>query len=415
LSYLMADNHDIVPPIPRGWPKPPSEAAYWGLAGEIVRTIEPHTESDPAAVLLQTLVGFGNVVGPGPHFKVEAARHGLNLFLALVGQSSRARKGSAWGYAGHLLGAVDSDWAGDRLQHGLSSGEGLIRAVWDGTTSEPGVNDKRLLVFDSEFGGTLAVMARHGNTLSSTLRQAWDGGGLQVMTRRSPLKATEAHVSIIAHTTQEDLHRYLGRADTFNGFANRFLWPCVRRSKYLAQGGNVPPRELRELTLRLRCAAKFARQMGEVKFSENALAMWTSKYPELTADLPGLLGAVTSRAEAQVRRLAAIYALLESSETIKTPHLKAALAVWGFCFASAKFIFGGKSAGNLEDKLLSMLKGSPGGLTRTSISDSLQRHATSASIDRALSALSEKGHVEMITEASRGRPVQRWLCADKED
>ena len=36
-------------------------AAYYGLAGKVVNTILPHTEADPAAMLLQYLVSFGNV------------------------------------------------------------------------------------------------------------------------------------------------------------------------------------------------------------------------------------------------------------------------------------------------------------------------------------------------------------------
>src|SRR3712207_3905697 len=45
------------------WPSPLDRAAYYGLAGEITDMIEPHTESDPIAILGQLLVGFGNLIG----------------------------------------------------------------------------------------------------------------------------------------------------------------------------------------------------------------------------------------------------------------------------------------------------------------------------------------------------------------
>src|SRR5262245_44300396 len=63
--------------VPTGppWPDPLAEAAYHGLAGEYVRALEPHTEADPAAVLVQLLVAVGNVVGRGPHFAVEGDLH----------------------------------------------------------------------------------------------------------------------------------------------------------------------------------------------------------------------------------------------------------------------------------------------------------------------------------------------------
>ena len=55
-------------------------AAFHGITGRIVRTITPHTEADPAAILLQFLAAFSNLVGPAPHCMVESTRHGLNLF-----------------------------------------------------------------------------------------------------------------------------------------------------------------------------------------------------------------------------------------------------------------------------------------------------------------------------------------------
>ena len=52
------------------WPAPIDEAAYYGLAGDIVRTLEPQTEADPVALLIHVLVGVGSLVGRGPHFRV---------------------------------------------------------------------------------------------------------------------------------------------------------------------------------------------------------------------------------------------------------------------------------------------------------------------------------------------------------
>jgi hypothetical protein len=43
--------------------------AYHGLAGEVVARILPDTESDPAALLLQYLVSFGNAVGRRPYYR----------------------------------------------------------------------------------------------------------------------------------------------------------------------------------------------------------------------------------------------------------------------------------------------------------------------------------------------------------
>jgi hypothetical protein len=69
-----------------------------GLMGEIVGTISPHTEADPASLVAQELSAFGNGIGRHAYFEVEADRHAANLFVALVGMSARGRKGTSWGY-----------------------------------------------------------------------------------------------------------------------------------------------------------------------------------------------------------------------------------------------------------------------------------------------------------------------------
>ena len=76
----------------------------------------------------------------------------------------------------------------------------------------------------------------------AVVRQAWDTGTLRTLTRNNPLTATDAHISIIGHITAEELRRHLTSTEAANGFANRFLWLPVRRSKQLPDGGNLDPR-----------------------------------------------------------------------------------------------------------------------------------------------------------------------------
>src|SRR5215469_1277372 len=106
----------------RPWPDPLAKEAFHGLAGEIVREIEPRTEADTAAILIQTLVAFGNVIGRGPYYQVEGDRHATNLFAALVGDSSKARKGTSWGRVRQIFKQLDEEWTNERIQGGMSSG-----------------------------------------------------------------------------------------------------------------------------------------------------------------------------------------------------------------------------------------------------------------------------------------------------
>ena len=58
--------------------------------------LEPHTESDTTAMLVQLLAAVGNAVGRGPGFQVEADRHHCNLYVGIVGDTASSRKGSSW-------------------------------------------------------------------------------------------------------------------------------------------------------------------------------------------------------------------------------------------------------------------------------------------------------------------------------
>jgi hypothetical protein len=64
------------PPAPAEliWPVMAPDANH-GVVGDVVRTIEPHTESDPAALLIQFLVATGNAIGRGPFYRIEGDLH----------------------------------------------------------------------------------------------------------------------------------------------------------------------------------------------------------------------------------------------------------------------------------------------------------------------------------------------------
>src|ERR1700676_4874874 len=115
----------------REWPKALADQAFHGIAGKIVRAIEPHTEADPAALLFQFLVGFGSLVGREPHTAPHASREGDNLFSTSVGVSSKGRKDPNRNHVRPALEAIGAEWASLRIQGGLSEGEGLIWAVHD--------------------------------------------------------------------------------------------------------------------------------------------------------------------------------------------------------------------------------------------------------------------------------------------
>jgi hypothetical protein len=401
-----------------------SKKAFHGLAGDIVNTIEPHTESDPVAILVQTLVNFGNLIGRAPYYAVESTQHHANLFVVLVGASSKARKGTSAGRVRAVFEHVDATWAKTRIKGGLSSGEGLINEVrdplekWNAKEQvleivDAGVEDKRLLVMEPEFANTLAVMERPGNTLSCVIRNAWDGGTLETMTANSKRLATDAHISIVGHITEDELRARLTRTDAANGFGNRYLF-CVRRSKLLPFGGNLDPGDIGILGGLLREVAEFARTVGRVRMTPAARNLWAVIYERLSAEQDGLLGAVTARAEAQTIRLATLYALMDRRMEIDGAHLEAALAVWEYSEASAVRIFGDSLGDPVADDILTALRqAGPTGMTRTSIRDLFGRNQGSDRIGMALAKLASKGLAIMENRKTGGRPVETWFATRK--
>jgi hypothetical protein len=367
-------------PEPPAWPEPLGDEAFHGLAGRIVRLIEPASEADPAALLVQIIVALGNAAGRGAHLVIESDHHRGNEFVVLVGRSSKARKGTSWGRVSRLFERAAEQWAADRVQTGLSSGERLIYAVRDPVTkrekvsqgpgkppvyaeveADPGIADKRLLIHEPEFANVLKQTERQGNTLSAVLRLAWDGRDLRTLTKNSPTRATGAHVSLVGHITADELRRYLTVTESANGFGNRHLFVCVDRSKVLPEGGRVDPGQWQALVQEAAEALEFAGRVGEVRRDDEARALWCEIYGELSEGKPGLAGAHLARGEAHVMRLALLYALLDRSPAIRAEHLLAALALWDYCERSVRFVFGDSLGDPVADELQRLLQASPKG------------------------------------------------------
>lgn len=405
-------------------------AALQGLAGEIVQAIEPYTEADPVAVLVHVLTAFGNLVGSEPHFLVEFTKHPPRISPVLVGKTSKARKGQAWSTPRRMFEEVDSVWVRERVTSGLSSGEGLIYAArdagverqplrrgkggieYDDVGADPGVLDKRLLVVEEEFSQALKVMDRAGNILSPTIRQAWDSGDLHPLTKHNPIRATGAHISIIGHITRDELLRYLTQTEQGNGFANRFIWVLVKRSKVIPNPTGVPDDVLKPLIVKLRTALAFARSAMLINRDDEAEERWKDVYPDLSEGQPGLLGAIIARAEAQVMRLALIYALLDSSPEIRLPHLEAALALWDYSEASVRQVFGDRLGNPTADRILTAIRGR-GGLTETEIRDLFQRNKTAREIEEAIDFLYERELIFSDRVRTEGRPRTVWKLTTK--
>jgi hypothetical protein len=243
------------------------------------------------------------------------------------------------------------------------------------------------------------------------------------------LRATNAHISIVGHITPEELAMQMGRGkgvDIANGFANRFLWTCVRRSRLLPEGGNAGV--LDAFVEPMKDALEAASGIGVTRRDADAVALWAGVYEGLTAARPGAYGLAVSRGRAQVVRLSLLYALIDKSDTITEMHMRAALAVWAYCEASARRIFGGDGANAnrsvdrvwgggfttdtpmpLHLRLLDAIAKSPG-ISRRRLHEATGNRIKAEDMEVALASLEAQrlAHRGRYQTASGGRPAECW-------
>lgn len=397
-------------------------AALHGLAGTVVRTYDPHTEADPAAVLFVLLAYVGCYIGPDAHVIGGNVRHPAKVWPVLVGKSSSGAKGTAVAVVESVMDRVDLNWRKGNRAAGLSTSEGLIRRVRDGQGDNPdakdfdeGVTDKRLVVYESEFVNVLIRGRREGNTLSGTIRDAYDGQPLQTLTSGNPLMSTGHHVTIVGGITPLELVDKLTAIDLANGFANRFMPVCSRRSKKLPEGSEPAERELAWLGEQIRNARNLAGTLrGGLTRTPAARELWIAEYRRWGALVDGMpegpVSDLMGRWNANMARLSLIYALLDGGAAIDVEHVQAASAAWQYVYDSARHIFGSESADPNLGRLVEYIDSNPDGIvrTRSEIWDLFGRRMPKAQLDALLAKLLATGRyacTKVPSASGRGRPA----------
>lgn len=401
-----------------------NEAALYGVASEFVKFATKDSEADPVAVLVTFLTFAGAAFGTCRFALVGPEKHHPRLFSAIVGSSSKARKGTSMGPVSYLFKNVfrlfpELEF---KIKPGpLSSGEGLIYQVRDareekdkdGNLLDEGVEDKRLLVTESEFSAALKASRRENNTLSPIVRCLWDHGNVAPIIKKDPIGTTGAHVCVVGHITREELGLLLHESDVYNGFANRFLWVCARRTKKIPRPPSLDEQTCEIFAKKLATSietANFKAQNGAkvVGFDTRAASLWDKLYYELSVDRSGVYGVVTARAEPQVLRLALIYCLLDAEDEIREKHINAAIALWNYCDESALYLFGNSNRqDSISRKILDFLQS--GLKSQTEINKYLGGKVSAMRLSSSLAELQALGSIFQTTDASgQGRKKTIW-------
>lgn len=384
-------------------------AALAGLAGEIVRAIEPLTEASPAAMLGTLLAHFGAMAGRGACIKVGSKPHYPNLFVAVVGQTARDRKGTSAAAVRPVLEAADrgsATFMRDRLVLGVQSGEALIQTAAAFAQTE-GPPDQRILVYEEEYSRLLTAAARQNSTLSATLRVAWDGDVLSNRTRQETLTAEHAHVGFVGHITLDELRQKLADVEIANGFANRMLHVAASRTRLHPDPGQLPEAEVERFGARLAEAIAFAQSAGALKRAPCFEQAWDAFYRELESQPSAgrIYDALTARGSAHVLRLSLVYALLDRSPVLLERHLRAAATFWEYCEASVAYIWGAQFGCQDADRLFAaVVEAGLTGLSRTEISALFSNNRSKGELDVLVDQLVRGGVAHVVSRGGAGRP-----------
>jgi hypothetical protein len=221
-----------------------SPEALHGVFGRLTHAVTSTTEASEPPVLFQALATYGLLCTVGatggkltdnPYMPISGDVHQPIIWVSVVGETARARKGTSWAAQRRVYPDVAQ-------LRGFGSGEALIEALEE---------RPRVLLFETELSRVLAVSARSGSTLSETLRDAWDHQKLSIHVRSAGKSVSidegAYRLAVMGHTTMTDVEAKLSDVDIGGGLANRLAWIWAPRAR--SSGGAA-----REVELRRRAA-----------------------------------------------------------------------------------------------------------------------------------------------------------------
>lgn len=413
----------VLPPI--------DPTAFDCYLGRVVDAVAEFTEGDPVNVLVSLICVTGVHLGQKPHVRAGDDIHPLLVWPLIIGRTGSGRKGAGWSSAKRISLAAAPDFMTTNMRSGLTSGEGLA-AMFTDDPDDPSADDsdsapakraggrlppgdRRLLVFEAEWAAVMARMKREGNSLSATLRGAWEGGDLSTLAVSARI-APSSHVGIIAHITPEEFRAKVSASDLAGGTYNRFLPVMVARSRFLPGGQGAPLAIVNGLGAELAERLEHGGDLGALSFTRAGNELWRRLYVEFGTDSgdSGPVEQFVSRAAPYCLRIAGIHAALDGTDAIDGDHLTAAAALVRYSIDSARAAF----SHNAETAKLAAWISAAGteGRTREQIrSDFYRRNKKADELNALLDSLVQAGRITATKRppaSGRGKPTEVYTAVE---
>lgn len=266
--------------------------------------------------------------------------------------------------------------------------------------------DPRLLVVESEWEAVLARIRREGNTLSATLRDAWDGQPLSTMNAAGASRQVDHHsLAVVGHITPQALRSGMTGEDLTNGFLNRFLILSVHRPHLVPWPEDTGQAARAHLnTVVSRASATITGAFTLTPDAKRTYVSWYTRHSHDVERLPERVAMAVARSSANLLRTALIYAILDGTDRrVEVDHITAAIALIGNVAASASHLLDVGKAG-IDGRILAALR-ERGTLTRNQIRDLFHQHIEAHVMAEALDALVASGEVERRRTDTGGRPA----------
>jgi hypothetical protein len=338
---------DFVPP------PEPTEAMFYGIVGKVAEAAADKTEVNPVAAATAFMSFLAANMGRDAFTYIGDTIHHPRIFTLHIGRSGRGRKGDSQQLTFRIrqqIENLDKKLLGHLHTGSLSSKEGLASLIQDAQGDRTGTEDKRLWIVESEFANVLHQTKRDGNTLSTALRDLWDGSDIKPATKNGRTWVSAPHVGIHANITPIELKALLTSKEMSNGFANRFLYIWAESTTEIAFPKATPGHIIDALAQETMDVIRFAKgkypdmqNSQEISMSAAAKEYFEAIYPTIRRPLASdFITNILERRAAYVRRLAMLFALTDGARVVEPCHLTAALAWVNYGVQSVRSLRGGK-------------------------------------------------------------------------